>query len=55
MTLELKKALPNTTGRAGSDAVASTVSSVIADIRERGDAAVREYSARFDKWEPSSF
>lgn len=28
---------------------------IIAEVRERGDEAVREYSARFDGWEPESF
>jgi sulfopropanediol 3-dehydrogenase len=55
MSLKLKKAPPNTTGQADSDAVAATVSAVIADIRDRGDAAVREYSARFDNWPPDRF
>lgn len=35
--------------------VTETVSQVIADVRERGDAAVREYSEKFDKWSPESF
>jgi sulfopropanediol 3-dehydrogenase len=35
--------------------VKETVSGVIADIRERGDAAVREYSAKFDNWSPRAF
>jgi sulfopropanediol 3-dehydrogenase len=35
--------------------VRSTVESVIADVERRGDAAVREYSERFDKWSPPSF
>ncbi|AYJ48242.1 histidinol dehydrogenase [Rhodococcus sp. P1Y] len=39
----------------GDPAVADTVAQVIADIRERGDAAVREYSEKFDKWTPESF
>ena len=39
----------------GSPAVADTVATVIADIRRRGDDAVREYSARFDNWSPESF
>ena len=45
--------------RAGSPAaaqdVSNTVTSVIADVRSRGDAAVREYSARFDSWSPERF
>jgi len=36
-------------------AVKETVSGVIADIRERGDVAVREYSSKFDNWSPDSF
>ena len=35
--------------------VKRTVAAVIADVRERGDAAVREYSETFDKWSPDSF
>ncbi|QUH03369.1 histidinol dehydrogenase [Saccharopolyspora erythraea] len=35
--------------------VQEKVESIIADIRTRGDQAVREYSARFDRWEPESF
>ena len=41
--------------RAGAADVKSTVEGVIADIRERGDAAVREYSEKFDQWSPDSF
>jgi len=36
-------------------AVSDTVSAVIADVRTRGDAAVRDYSQRFDNWSPQSF
>ncbi|WP_244972558.1 histidinol dehydrogenase [Paramicrobacterium fandaimingii] len=35
--------------------VRSTVEGVIADIKERGDEAVREYSEKFDSWTPESF
>jgi sulfopropanediol 3-dehydrogenase len=35
--------------------VRDTVAQVIDDIRNRGDAAVREYSEKFDKWSPPSF
>lgn len=35
--------------------VRESVASLLADVRARGDAAVRELSARFDKWEPESF
>lgn len=40
--------------RAQTD-VAETVRGIIADIRDRGDEAVREYSRRFDSWEPEAF
>lgn len=35
--------------------VASTVSSIIKDIEERGDLAVRELSSKFDHWSPVNF
>jgi len=38
-----------------SAVVRATVEGILADIEQRGDAAVHEYSAKFDKWEPSSF
>ncbi|MFD0687628.1 histidinol dehydrogenase [Actinomadura fibrosa] len=40
---------------AADDRVRETVTSVIADIRENGDDAVRRYSERFDRWSPESF
>jgi sulfopropanediol 3-dehydrogenase len=35
--------------------VRATVEGIIADIEARGDVAVREYSTKFDKWNPKSF
>jgi len=35
--------------------VRQTVEAILDDISARGDAAVRELSAKFDKWEPASF
>src|SRR5690348_508240 len=32
--------------------VRDTVQAILADVRKRGDAAVREYSEKFDKWAP---
>jgi sulfopropanediol 3-dehydrogenase len=55
MAHELKKALPPAPRSASGGAVAERVREIIADVRARGDAAVREYSARFDGWEPESF
>lgn len=43
-----------TTSRAPAD-VPGKVAAIIDDIRTRGDAAVKEYSAQFDGWEPESF
>jgi sulfopropanediol 3-dehydrogenase len=48
-------AAPSGTDPERDRAVKETVASVIADVRARGDAAVREYSDRFDKWSPESF
>ena len=35
--------------------VRATVEAILADIEARGDAAVRECSVKFDKWDPKSF
>lgn len=35
--------------------VRDTVSRIIQDVAERGEAAVREYSRRFDRWDPPTF
>ena len=35
-------------GEMGAD-VSGTVSAILADVRARGDAALREYTARFDR------
>ncbi|MBL8512472.1 MAG: histidinol dehydrogenase, partial [Betaproteobacteria bacterium] len=35
--------------------VRDTVEAILADIELRGDAAVREYSAQFDRWQPADF
>ncbi|TNC52875.1 histidinol dehydrogenase [Rubellimicrobium rubrum] len=51
----LKSGKPETE-RAQDDAkVRATVEAVLADIGARGDAAVRELSARFDRYDPPSF
>lgn len=51
----LKKPEKEASPRSGSPEVRSTVEGVIADIRKRGDAAVREYSEKFDNWSPENF
>lgn len=55
MTEYLKAATPSGVDNDNSQSVRETVASVIADVRTRGDAAVREYSQKFDKWSPESF
>lgn len=35
--------------------VKEIVENILADIESRGDAAITEYSAKFDKWTPKSF
>jgi sulfopropanediol 3-dehydrogenase len=35
--------------------VRQTVEAILEDVAARGDAAVRELSAKFDKWEPAAF
>jgi sulfopropanediol 3-dehydrogenase len=43
-------------GRADDDAqVRATVEGILKDIEQRGDEAVREYSQRFDRWDPERF
>jgi sulfopropanediol 3-dehydrogenase len=56
MTIEhLKRGKPEA-DRAEDDAkVRSTVETILQDIETRGDAAVREYSEKFDKYAPASF
>lgn len=52
----LKKASPPASGvGAAPTDVPSIVRTVIDDIRRDGDAAVRRYSDRLDKWSPDSF
>jgi sulfopropanediol 3-dehydrogenase len=42
--------------RAEDDAaVRATVESIIKDVETRGDAAVRDYSRKFDNWDPADF
>ena len=46
----------NSQVKAEDDAkVRQTVEAIIQDIEARGDVAVREYSRKFDNWDPSEF
>jgi sulfopropanediol 3-dehydrogenase len=40
---------------ANDDKVRRTVEDILQQVASRGDAAVREYSAKFDGWSPASF
>jgi sulfopropanediol 3-dehydrogenase len=51
----LKEAVPAAKVARDLAGVKETVTAVIADIRERGDEAVRAYSAKFDNWSPEAF
>lgn len=51
----LKDAKPVAQRRAEEEQLARVVAEMIAAVRARGDEAVREYSARLDRWSPTSF
>jgi sulfopropanediol 3-dehydrogenase len=55
MITYLKQAVPADSLSGGRQEVATTVRDVLDDVRARGDAAVRQYSEKFDGWSPESF
>ncbi|KAL4733581.1 histidinol dehydrogenase [Aspergillus similis] len=56
MPITLKSANPSSDASKGPSLdVPSIVRSVIEDIRQNGDKALRSYSEKFDKWSPESF
>src|SRR5918993_1373936 len=55
MALELKSARPAADDENARQQVRRTVAEMVADIRARGEAAVRSCSRDFDRWEPASF
>ncbi len=55
MAKYLKKGLSSVGSDAANVEVQQTVAKIIADVRQRGDAAVRELSDRFDGWSPQDF
>lgn len=55
MMRELKTGIPQEAMESADRKVRQTVERILQDIGERGDAAVRELSERFDKWSPPSF
>ena len=55
MIRKLKSAKPVEAQNAINAEVSGVVSRIVADVAERGDIAVREYSEKFDKWNPETF
>src|SRR5207237_10652441 len=55
MAKYLKKGLPPAESDAANVKAQEAVAKIIADVRQRGDAAVRELSERFDGWSPADF
>jgi sulfopropanediol 3-dehydrogenase len=51
----LKQGATEAEKTAADRTVRQTVETILEDIATRGDAAVRELSAKFDRWEPASF
>lgn len=51
----LKTSKPQAVRESEQLQIRQTVESILQDIGKRGDAAVRELSAKFDKWSPESF
>lgn len=55
MIRQLKTGVRKAQRAADNAQIRATVEAIIADIEARGDEAVREYAAKFDKFEPESF
>lgn len=55
MVKHIKRGISEDEARAADLKVKEIVENILNDIRERGDAAVRELSERFDNWSPESF
>ncbi len=55
MAKYLKKAISDSAIETADAKVQETVANIIADVKKRGDAAVRELSERLDRWSPPNF
>ncbi len=55
MSRWLKRGLDSDRAKIADIKVREVVENIIAQIEDRGDAAVREFSKRFDNWEPQQF
>ncbi|MCZ0945604.1 MAG: histidinol dehydrogenase [Gammaproteobacteria bacterium] len=55
MIRQVKSGITADVARSLADQVKATVEGILADIEARGDAAVRELSEKFDRWQPERF
>jgi sulfopropanediol 3-dehydrogenase len=55
MIRQIKKGITYADSKEADLKVRATVEIMLSDIAEKGDAAVRELSAKLDKWSPASF
>ncbi|MBX6321010.1 MAG: histidinol dehydrogenase, partial [Rhodospirillaceae bacterium] len=55
MIRHIKTGISDAEKRDADIKVRQTVEAILEDVAKRGDEAVRELSARFDKWEPRDF
>ncbi len=55
MVQYLKKGISDAEKHEADVKVRQTVEGILEDVAQRGDAAVRDLSAKFDRWEPASF
>ncbi|MFZ5691523.1 MAG: histidinol dehydrogenase [Pseudomonadota bacterium] len=51
----LKRGLSADAVEAADARVRATVEGILADVKSRGDAAIRDLSKKFDNWEPANF
>lgn len=55
MAIFLKRRIDQTVTDAIDVKVRHTVEAILDDVKQRGDAAVRELSGKFDNWSPPGF
>jgi sulfopropanediol 3-dehydrogenase len=55
MATFLKRRIDQSLSDAADQSVRQSVETILAEIGDRGDAAVRELSVKFDRWSPASF
>src|SRR6476661_2827636 len=55
MTKVIKQGIAQDVQQSADQQVRTTVEAILHDVQTRGDAAVRDYSAKFDQWSPAAF